>query len=134
MSRFSSRLTSGRSSTPRTRLKIAALPPMPRARVSTTVMVRPLARPSDRAANFRSFRNARAVSCMRIAVSSLMARCTGKIADRADLDGGREGTAEELAGDGDGLIQVVGFEQRVSAQLLAGFGERAVGHQALPIL
>src|SRR2546429_2173558 len=41
MSRSSSRLTSGRRSTPRTRVKIAALAPMPRARVSTTVITSP---------------------------------------------------------------------------------------------
>jgi hypothetical protein len=48
---FSSRLTSGRSRTPRTRLNIAALAPMPRASVRITVMVRPLARARERAPN-----------------------------------------------------------------------------------
>src|SRR5437867_560503 len=54
MSRSWSRLTSGRSSTPRTTLKMAALAPMPRARVKTTVKVRPLARIRERSANLRS--------------------------------------------------------------------------------
>src|SRR5271156_3085257 len=44
MRRFSSRLTSGRRRTPRTTLKMAALAPMPRARVRMTVMARPLVR------------------------------------------------------------------------------------------
>jgi hypothetical protein len=41
-------LTSGRSSTPRTTLKIAALAPMPSASVTTTVAARPLARRRER--------------------------------------------------------------------------------------
>src|SRR5882724_7480277 len=56
MRRFSSRLTSGRSRTPRTRLKMAALAPMPSASVATTVMVSPFVRANERAANFTSFR------------------------------------------------------------------------------
>src|SRR5580658_8916954 len=57
MRRSSSRFTSGRSSTPRTSVKIAAFAPMPSARVSTTVIVSPLERPNDRRAIFKSFRN-----------------------------------------------------------------------------
>src|SRR5579872_1473865 len=52
MSRSSSRLTSGLSRTPRTKLKIAALAPMPSAIVKITVSVRPLVRMSERIANF----------------------------------------------------------------------------------
>src|SRR4051794_26373751 len=54
MRRSSSRLFSGRKSTPRTRAKIAAFAPMPSARVRITVTVRPLARPRERRAYFRS--------------------------------------------------------------------------------
>src|SRR5438093_13129313 len=54
MRRSWSRLTSGLSSTPRTTLKMAALAPIPRASVKTTVNVRPLARASERSANLRS--------------------------------------------------------------------------------
>src|SRR6266852_1833139 len=57
MRRFSSRLTSGRRSTPRTRVKIAALAPMPSASVSATVMARPLVRVSERSATLKSRRN-----------------------------------------------------------------------------
>src|SRR6266404_2517174 len=57
MRRFSSAFTSGRRSTPRTKLKMAALAPMPSASVSTTVIASPLVRPSERIATFRSFRN-----------------------------------------------------------------------------
>src|SRR5216684_685982 len=57
MRRFSSRLTSGRKSTPRTRAKIAALAPMPSASVSATVMARPLVRASERSATLKSRRN-----------------------------------------------------------------------------
>jgi hypothetical protein len=49
-------LTSGRSSTPRTTLKMAALAPMPSASVRATVIARPLLRASERAANFSSCR------------------------------------------------------------------------------
>src|SRR5271170_73598 len=42
MRRFSSRFTSGRRRTPRTTLKMAAFAPIPRARMRTTVMARPL--------------------------------------------------------------------------------------------
>src|ERR1700682_912315 len=56
MRRFSSRLTSGRRSTPRTRVKIAALAPMPSASVSTTVMASPLLRPRERSATLKSRR------------------------------------------------------------------------------
>jgi hypothetical protein len=41
-------LTSGRSSTPRTTLKMAALAPMPSASVMTTVTAMPFARSSER--------------------------------------------------------------------------------------
>src|SRR5262249_51498801 len=54
MRRSESRFTSGLRSTPRTTLKIAALAPMPSARVTTTVSVRPLARSNDRRAKRRS--------------------------------------------------------------------------------
>src|SRR5687768_9744416 len=54
MSRFSSRLTSGRNRTPRTTLKMAALAPIPKASVTTTVIARPLTRPSERSANLKS--------------------------------------------------------------------------------
>src|SRR5262245_16670840 len=54
MSRDSSRLTSGRRSTPWTTLNIAALAPMPSARVTMTVSASPLARVNDRNANFKS--------------------------------------------------------------------------------
>src|SRR5882724_10918249 len=57
MRRFSSALTSGRRSTPRTKLKMAALAPMPNASVSTTVIASPLVRPSERSATLRSPRN-----------------------------------------------------------------------------
>src|SRR5260370_30751854 len=57
MRRFSSRLTSGRRSTPRTRVKMAALAPMPSASVSATVMARPLVRASERSATLKSRRN-----------------------------------------------------------------------------
>jgi hypothetical protein len=49
--RSSSRLTSGRSSTPRTTLNTAAFAPMPRPSVTMTVAARPLARNSERTAN-----------------------------------------------------------------------------------
>src|SRR6267142_3045771 len=62
MRRSSSLLTSGRRRTPRTRLKIAALAPMPSASVSTTVIARPLLRASERAANFTSFTKVRMAS------------------------------------------------------------------------
>src|SRR5260221_6676932 len=55
--RSSSLLTSGRSSTPRTTLKIAALAPMPSASVTTTVSASPLTRASDRKAKRKSVRN-----------------------------------------------------------------------------
>src|ERR1039457_5253122 len=51
---FSSRFTNGRSRTPRTRVKIAALAPMPSASVKTTVIVSPLAPASERRAYFTS--------------------------------------------------------------------------------
>src|SRR5580658_10142023 len=54
MRRFSSRLTSGRRSTPRTTLKIAALAPMPSASVRITVIARPLVCARERRATFRS--------------------------------------------------------------------------------
>src|SRR6185436_3987008 len=49
-----SRFTSALIRTPRTTLKMAALAPIPRARVTTTVSARPLARNSERRANLRS--------------------------------------------------------------------------------
>src|SRR5579871_621146 len=57
MRRSSSRLTSGRKSTPRIRLKTAAFAPMPSARVATTLKARPLLRHRERAANFISCKN-----------------------------------------------------------------------------
>src|SRR6266849_367739 len=57
MRRSSSRLTSGRSSTPRTKLKMAAFAPMPSASVSTTVIASPLVRASERAAILKSLRS-----------------------------------------------------------------------------
>ncbi len=63
--RSSSRLTSGRRSTPRTTLKIAALAPMPSASVTTTVAARPLARRSERRANRMSRPRAAASSSQR---------------------------------------------------------------------
>src|SRR5438477_3970696 len=62
MRRFSSRLERGRRSTPRTTLKMAALAPMPSASVRITVMVRPLVRVRERAANLRSCRKLRMAS------------------------------------------------------------------------
>src|SRR5216684_6084179 len=56
MRRSSSRLTRGLSSTPRTSVKMAALAPMPSAKVSTTVTASPLVRASERAATLRSLR------------------------------------------------------------------------------
>src|SRR5258708_6017868 len=57
MRRSSSAVTSGRRRTPRTSAEMAALAPMPRANVSTTVAARPLVRPSERSAILRSLRN-----------------------------------------------------------------------------
>src|SRR5271154_2707527 len=57
MRRFSSRFTSGRRRTPRTTLKMAALAPIPSARVRTTVMARPLVWARERRATFRSRRS-----------------------------------------------------------------------------
>src|SRR4029077_5545222 len=57
ISRSSPRLTSGRSSTPRTSVKIAALAPIPSASVSTTVMASPLVRASERRATLSSCTN-----------------------------------------------------------------------------
>src|ERR1041384_649810 len=54
MSRSSSRLASGRSSTPRTTLKMAALAPMPRASVTATVIQRARARAKERTAILKS--------------------------------------------------------------------------------
>src|ERR1700733_8726370 len=65
MSRLSSRLTRGRNSTARTRLNIAALAPIPRARVATTVAVRPFARARERAPTFSSPRKDRMFSIIR---------------------------------------------------------------------
>src|SRR5580692_9010458 len=48
MRRLSSRLTSGRNSTPRTSVKIAAFAPIPSARVKITVMAKPLLRHRER--------------------------------------------------------------------------------------
>src|SRR5215813_7413870 len=56
MSRDSSRLTSGRSSTLRTTLNIAALAPIPSARVTMTVSDNPFTRVRDRNANFKSLK------------------------------------------------------------------------------
>src|SRR4029453_15230611 len=50
-------LTRGARRMPFTRLKMAALAPMPRARGSTTVTVKPLVRRRDRKAILASFRN-----------------------------------------------------------------------------
>src|SRR5215469_12005259 len=58
MRRSSSRFTSGRSRTPRTSVKIAALAPMPKAKVTTTVKVSPFAPANDRSADLRSRRKA----------------------------------------------------------------------------
>src|SRR2546423_972895 len=66
MSRFSSRLTRGRSSTPRTRLNITALAPIPRASVSTTVAVSAFARARERAATFSSRRKDTTPSIMQV--------------------------------------------------------------------
>src|SRR3954465_14210379 len=55
--RFSSLFTRGRRSTARTTLKIAALAPMPRARVNATVIHNERTRDSERIAIFRSRRN-----------------------------------------------------------------------------
>ena len=57
MSRFSSRLTSGLSSTPRTSVKMAALAPMPSASVRITMVASPLLRISEWNATFRSRKN-----------------------------------------------------------------------------
>src|SRR5687767_5119666 len=54
MRRSSSRFTSGRSRTPDTTLKIAALAPIPSASVATTVIARPLTLESDRSAKRKS--------------------------------------------------------------------------------
>src|SRR5712691_2708820 len=54
MRRSSSLLTSGRRRTPRTTLKIAALAPMPSARVRMTVVASPFTRANDRNANLKS--------------------------------------------------------------------------------
>src|SRR5208282_1732309 len=56
-SRFSSRLTSGLSRTPRTSVKIAALAPMPSASVRITMAARPLLRISEWNAILRSRKN-----------------------------------------------------------------------------
>src|SRR6266403_3371518 len=57
MSRFSSRFTSGLSSTPRTSVKIAALAPMPSASVRITMVASPLLRISEWNADLRSRKN-----------------------------------------------------------------------------
>ena len=57
MSRFSSRLTSGLSSTPRTSVKMAALAPMPSASVRVTMVASPLLRISEWNATLRSRKN-----------------------------------------------------------------------------
>src|SRR6516225_1073495 len=54
MRRSSSRFTSGRSRTPRTSVKIAALAPIPSASVRTTISVSPLALASERRAYLMS--------------------------------------------------------------------------------
>src|ERR1700683_335239 len=57
MRRFSSRFTRGFRSTPRTRVKMAALAPMPSASVTTTMVASPLLRISEWNATFRSRKN-----------------------------------------------------------------------------
>src|SRR5271156_89591 len=57
MSRFSSRLTSGLSSTPRTSVKMAAFAPIPSASVRITMVASPLLRISEWNATLRSRKN-----------------------------------------------------------------------------
>src|SRR4051794_8730521 len=62
-------------------------------------------------------------------------RARGKAAeldDRPDLDRplARRG---DLPGDRDRLVEARGVDQEVAAELLAGLGERAVGHEPLAV-
>src|SRR5476649_2110551 len=81
MRRSSSLLTSGRSRTPRTRVKIAALAPMPRARVRMTVVASPLTRASDRAANLKSVM--RLISTSRLKVREIDTSACGMLSPDA---------------------------------------------------
>src|SRR6266446_3753995 len=87
MSRPSSRLTSGRSSTPLTTLKIAAFAPMPSARVKTTVIERPFARASERNANFRSFRNIENPLLLRVRFDVFHRKVLQRLARKSKIGG-----------------------------------------------
>src|SRR5260370_29014836 len=52
--------------------------------------------------------------------------------DRAHLDGAKARTWYPSR-DGDGLVQVLGFDQILATQLLLGFGKRAVGDDRLGV-
>jgi hypothetical protein len=53
--------------------------------------------------------------------------------ERADFDGAVL-TGRDAGGDIDGLVKVVGINEKEAAQLFAGFRKRAVGHNAFSIL
>src|ERR1700722_19642935 len=52
--------------------------------------------------------------------------------DRPDLDR-TEARARNLCGDGQGCVEILGLDQIVAAELLAGFRERAIGGQRLAV-
>lgn len=58
-------------------------------------------------------------------------RNVAQLHDRAQFEGRQFTVDDETCGDFDGLVQIVGFDDRVTTQLFARFGEGAVSEQAL---
>src|SRR5262245_57329112 len=131
MSRSSSLFASGRSRTPRTTLKIAAFAPMPSARVTMTVIARPLTLASDRAANLKSVM--RFISAPSLIVYHRFGdRLAIQFSDWPDFDAAfacRRNFRRHL----DRVVQVSRLDQVEAGQLLLRLRERAVGDRHLAV-
>src|SRR2546425_3807555 len=155
MRRSSSLLTSGRRRTPRTTLKIAALAPMPSARVTMTVIASPLTLANDRAANLKSVMRLIGVQLARVMAfqrspsgwqapsrspcrSSCPCSSTLKsslqpatllrvqLSDRPHFDAPLA-RRRDFRGHLDCVVQVSGLDEVEPSQMLLRLGERAVG-------
>src|SRR5271155_6201537 len=139
MSRSSSRLTSGFSSTPRTSVKIAAFAPMPSASVRITIVASPLLRISEWNATLRSRKNGMIlVSLSRgiLAPSPLtLPDQFGDILRRTYLDCSTlQLHSRRLGNELNCVIQIARFQHLNSTQLLFRLRVRTVCHCNLSVL
>src|SRR5260370_20730922 len=137
-SRFSSRFTSGFSSTPRTSVKMAALAPMPSASVRITMAASPLLRINDWNAPFRSRKNDMVLATSAALLGAPAQRGEHQdllhhsAHDRAHLD--RRPTGDDsLAPPRQCLVQVSGLHYPKTAYVLLDLQPRPVrdGHLAI---